>query len=352
MNALILTGRTLTGFIDHHVWSQVAAIFDLDADSFASRVLARCPISVRETPDSEEAQQLRLRLYKSGAEVELIQTDGSKWQIERDGAVLGPVPLSFLALEHATRRLARDTKVKRTADSTWITLDSAVAGDTATRVSLKRPAELVEPTYQPTPPPTQPSFPIGNGSHAAAAMVPTPGMRPTAPVIGPDRSYEDYDHVPFYRKQWFFWLLYLTISPIAIGILLFGDVYYQKKGKVKSFGTANRVVAGIVALGFIAKAATTTWTAALLPAAFLFNQSTLPTCDSNDARTTLEEIFSNKGITVADISLVGERSFDRTHETRECSATISALGEKDVVHYEIYWAGKDKGIFELKVLRE
>ena len=39
-----------------------------------------------------------------------------------------------------------------------------------------------------------------------------------------------------------------TISPVAIGILLFGDIYYQKKGEVKSFGLLNRIVAGIIAI--------------------------------------------------------------------------------------------------------
>jgi hypothetical protein len=60
--------------------------------------------------------------------------------------------------------------------------------------------------------------------------------------------YSSYDQVPFYRRQWFFWLMYFTISPVAIFILLFGDVYYVKKGEVTSFGLANRIVAGIIAV--------------------------------------------------------------------------------------------------------
>ena len=48
--------------------------------------------------------------------------------------------------------------------------------------------------------------------------------------------------------RWFFWLMYITITPIAITILLLGDVYYKKRGKVKSFGIANRIVAGLIAL--------------------------------------------------------------------------------------------------------
>jgi len=72
-------------------------------------------------------------------------------------------------------------------------------------------------------------------------------------MINAHPLYTSYDQVPFYRKQWFFWLMYFTISPIAIGILLFGDVFYQKKGEVRSFGLANRVVAGIIAVYILVK---------------------------------------------------------------------------------------------------
>ncbi|MGE0485644.1 MAG: hypothetical protein AB7Q81_15975 [Gammaproteobacteria bacterium] len=66
-----------------------------------------------------------------------------------------------------------------------------------------------------------------------------------------DPLYATYDQVPLYRKQWFFWLMYFTISPVAIGILLFGDVYYPSKGEVRSFGLANRIVAGLIGVYFI-----------------------------------------------------------------------------------------------------
>jgi hypothetical protein len=63
--------------------------------------------------------------------------------------------------------------------------------------------------------------------------------------------YTSYDQVPVYRKQWFFWVMYFLFSPIAVGILLFGDIYYEKKGVVKSFGLANRIVAGLIAVAFL-----------------------------------------------------------------------------------------------------
>ena len=57
-----------------------------------------------------------------------------------------------------------------------------------------------------------------------------------------------YDQVPFYQKQGFFWLMYFLATPIALAILLFGDVYYLKNGKVKSFGLANKIIAGLIAV--------------------------------------------------------------------------------------------------------
>ena len=63
-----------------------------------------------------------------------------------------------------------------------------------------------------------------------------------------NKLYSSYDEVPIYRKQWFFWLMYFIIIPVALVILLSGDVYYQKKGDIKSFGIANRIVAGILAV--------------------------------------------------------------------------------------------------------
>ena len=60
------------------------------------------------------------------------------------------------------------------------------------------------------------------------------------------QPYSSYQEVPYYRKQWFFWLMWFVFSPVAIGILITGDVYYSKKGEVKAFGMANRIVAGII----------------------------------------------------------------------------------------------------------
>lgn len=63
--------------------------------------------------------------------------------------------------------------------------------------------------------------------------------------------YNDYADVPFYRKQWFFWLTYLLFNPVALLVLITGDVYYERHCELRSFGTANRIVAGLAGMVFL-----------------------------------------------------------------------------------------------------
>jgi hypothetical protein len=72
-------------------------------------------------------------------------------------------------------------------------------------------------------------------------------------VMANQTKYATYSEVPYYRKQWFFWVTYLIIPIIPIILLMLGDVYYQGKDGVKSFGIANRIVAGIIAVIYIIK---------------------------------------------------------------------------------------------------
>jgi hypothetical protein len=70
---------------------------------------------------------------------------------------------------------------------------------------------------------------------------------PTLFEVPPPGGYERYDDVPLYRKQWFFWLTWLLLPPVAMAVLITGDVYYEKDGAVKRFGMANRIAAAILA---------------------------------------------------------------------------------------------------------
>ena len=63
------------------------------------------------------------------------------------------------------------------------------------------------------------------------------------------KQYNSYGDVPFYFQQWFFWIMYLFICPpLALFILVFGNVYYQKNGYVESFGIMNKIVAFFIGI--------------------------------------------------------------------------------------------------------
>ena len=64
-------------------------------------------------------------------------------------------------------------------------------------------------------------------------------------------GYSSYNDVPVHRRQWFFWLMFLILPPVAILIVLSGDVYYPKNGAVKAFGMDNRVYGVFFSLGWL-----------------------------------------------------------------------------------------------------
>jgi TPR repeat protein len=64
----------------------------------------------------------------------------------------------------------------------------------------------------------------------------------------PKRTEQDYARIPFYRKKIFFWFVYILLPPLALLILIFGDIHYLKHGKVKKFGLANRITAILILL--------------------------------------------------------------------------------------------------------
>ena len=69
----------------------------------------------------------------------------------------------------------------------------------------------------------------------------------------PRDKYANYEEVPMVNKQWFFWVMYFTLTPVALDILLLSNVYYRKNGRVVPFGVANKVVAAVLGVGYLGK---------------------------------------------------------------------------------------------------
>lgn len=55
-----------------------------------------------------------------------------------------------------------------------------------------------------------------------------------------------YDQVPWYRKMWFTVLFAFLFTPAYLVIAFTGDIYYQKKGELKTIEPARKfIVLGI-----------------------------------------------------------------------------------------------------------
>ncbi|MCK7592284.1 hypothetical protein [Pseudomarimonas salicorniae] len=63
-------------------------------------------------------------------------------------------------------------------------------------------------------------------------------------------EYRHYDAVPAWRQQWFFWICLFILPPLALLVLLTGDVYYRAGAEVRRFGALNRLI-GILVLGTV-----------------------------------------------------------------------------------------------------
>lgn len=218
MYALVLTGRFINGHDPVEAVSKTASLFGLDRDSFSARVVKRVPVSIREVPDPNESQTMRLRLMEYGMDAEVVFSDGVKWQIESNGSVRGPVPLAYLEGEYRAGRIGGDAQVKRVADSNWMPISSAVSGDTATRVSLQLPPGLTaalsaagtSPPPPPPPPPAAQSFAHANPRESQPPPMPEVPPRPAPPMSGAATSVEASEaarifvgkNTEFYVKSW------------------------------------------------------------------------------------------------------------------------------------------------------
>lgn len=94
----------------------------------------------------------------------------------------------------------------------------------------------------------------GKEIHASAQTCPLCGA-PQAPAKGGERAaISSYDQVPWFRKNWFAIVSWLIFSPAFIVVALTGDIYYQKKGELKTYGKMTKIVFSILGVLYIAKA--------------------------------------------------------------------------------------------------
>ncbi len=162
-----------------------------------------------------------------------------QWHYSINGNQTGPVSSSELMQFASSGKLSQTDLVWKDGMHDWVP-----AGKVKGLFSVE--ANSASPRM---PPPISPQPVVRPQGGMPAPFSPPPSS--LAPAAIPKTSlqkYETYEQVPVYKKQWVFWLLYIIpiLNIAALGILLFSDVYYVKKGIVVSFGLANRIVAAIL----------------------------------------------------------------------------------------------------------
>lgn len=91
----------------------------------------------------------------------------------------------------------------------------------------------------------------GKEIHESAPSCPHCGAPQGAPSGQANGPFVSYDQVPWYRKNWFAILCFLFFGPGLIGILLTGDVYYEKNGELRTYSQTTKTVLIVLSVLFI-----------------------------------------------------------------------------------------------------
>lgn len=81
----------------------------------------------------------------------------------------------------------------------------------------------------------------GKEVHESAQMCPHCGAPQGNPSSQGKVSYSRYDQVPWFRKNWFAIVCALFFTPGLLFVLFSGDIYYEKKGELKTYSKGMKI---------------------------------------------------------------------------------------------------------------
>jgi uncharacterized RDD family membrane protein YckC len=91
-HALVLSGELLPGFDGASVWTAVAAYFRIDQARLDSEVLARVPMTIKESDDADDLGRRRTALADIGALSDIYPLDSGSYFVLIDNVPRGPLP--------------------------------------------------------------------------------------------------------------------------------------------------------------------------------------------------------------------------------------------------------------------
>ncbi len=95
-HALVLTGELLPGFESGGVWKAVGDYFRIDPTRLNSEVLARVPMTIKESDDLADLERRKLALIEFGAISEIHPSNAGSYFVLVDNIPRGPLPRSYI----------------------------------------------------------------------------------------------------------------------------------------------------------------------------------------------------------------------------------------------------------------
>lgn len=117
--ALVLSGELLPGFAAADVWKAAAELFRMDQARFDSSVLARAPITIKESEDFDDLERRKTALSAIGAVSEVVAVSGDSFFVLIENSPRGPLPREFIEQRLHDGRWAPDLKAARVGSSDW-----------------------------------------------------------------------------------------------------------------------------------------------------------------------------------------------------------------------------------------
>lgn len=125
--ALVLTGDLLPGFDAGAVWTAVASYFRIDEARLKADVLARVPMTVKESSDLSDLVVRQNKLTELGAVSEVHSLEGGSHFVLIDNAPRGPLPRAYIENRLRQGGWPASVKVAPVGSSDWRTFDPGPA---------------------------------------------------------------------------------------------------------------------------------------------------------------------------------------------------------------------------------
>lgn len=388
--AVVLTGKSLPQQQSEAVWAAAAKLFKLEPDAFKTRILARCPLTIREASDSAEVHRISAALVACGAQVEIVESDG-KWTFQQEGRTCGPVPLAYLKQEHQVGRLSGELKIKEIANANWTTLANAL-GEPAFTLDVPLELEQGVPDDEPPPLPRTYAHPPASPTPANAGPIdatPTDGLVSqnllilvsaaviavlallfkgmaaigiaSALIVSASAVWVYLDATKhgigaISGKSGLFNLSAGAwgVATLLLWIIAF-PAYLIKRGAMVGEAKSYPVwVSGRPTKAALFVGVGVLWTLATLA---MYRAGDVPTCDSPEVIALTEKIIRDDlavkatGIKINGLKMPAEQSYNASAEKRVCRAMVSTELDEEPITYSVEWHDKSKSYIWVSILK-